>query len=91
MISNNATDNKSSLAGLMARRQQYQSRWYVFYSSESRYNLTISLPRTGDRMRKTKNSDPNTTYIKAVDDETGEIMGMAKCMKPHHFLHHSTF
>ncbi|KXT04406.1 hypothetical protein AC578_3565 [Pseudocercospora eumusae] len=31
-----------------------------------------------ERMIKIKNTDPSTTYIKAVDSESGEIMGMAK-------------
>ncbi|EME89491.1 uncharacterized protein MYCFIDRAFT_26280 [Pseudocercospora fijiensis CIRAD86] len=31
-----------------------------------------------ERMLKIKNTDPCTTYIKAVDSETGEILGMAK-------------
>lgn len=32
----------------------------------------------GERMRLVKNSDSHTTYLKAIDDSTGEIMGMAK-------------
>lgn len=31
-----------------------------------------------ERMIKIKNSDPNATYLKAYDEQTGEIMGMAK-------------
>jgi hypothetical protein len=29
-------------------------------------------------MKRIKNSDPNTTYLKAVDMNTNEIVGMAK-------------
>ena len=32
----------------------------------------------GERFKKTKNSDPNTTYLKAVDTASNEIVGMAK-------------
>lgn len=31
-----------------------------------------------ERMRKTKNTTPETTFIKAIDTETGKILGMAK-------------
>lgn len=32
----------------------------------------------GERFTHTKNSDPHTTYLKAFDASTGEILGMAK-------------
>ncbi|KAK4507524.1 hypothetical protein PRZ48_001259 [Zasmidium cellare] len=32
----------------------------------------------GERMTLTKNSDPYTTYLKAVDVDSGKILGMAK-------------
>ena len=32
----------------------------------------------GARFVKAKHSDPNTTFVKAVDDSTGEIAGFAK-------------
>jgi len=31
-----------------------------------------------ERMRTIKNTDPQTTFLKAVDEDTGDIMGMAK-------------
>lgn len=45
--------------------------WPQHWESEGR--------RAGaERMRETRNTDPNTKYIKAVDTETGVIMGMSK-------------
>ena len=33
----------------------------------------------GDRFLAIKQGDPKTTYLKAIDDSTGEIAGFAKC------------
>ncbi|EMD00454.1 hypothetical protein BAUCODRAFT_28808 [Baudoinia panamericana UAMH 10762] len=40
--------------------------------------LDTGRTQGGERMCQIKNSDPHTTFLKAVDEESGVIMGMAK-------------
>jgi len=49
--------------------------WDVMYPS---HWIDSGRKIGADRMRTIKNTDPQTTFLKAVDESTGEIMGMAK-------------
>ncbi|KAK5110049.1 hypothetical protein LTR62_006293 [Meristemomyces frigidus] len=49
--------------------------WDVFWPA---HWTPAGRQKGGERMRETRNSDPHTTYMKAVDSSTGTIMGMAK-------------
>lgn len=49
--------------------------WDAMYPD---HNTTSGREKGGARFVKAKNSDPNTTFVKAVDDSTGEIAGFAK-------------